>query len=85
MDAMNPNDFRRMFRMKRESFTKLETKLAEKLKINVQKGFNSSGSSISAKTRLAVTIRCLDGGSYQDICFSFGLDPSNFFNKRNAL
>ena len=85
MDAMNPNDFRRMFRMKRESFTKLETKLAEKLKINVQKGINSSGSSISVKTRLAATIRWLAGGSYHDICFSFGLDPSNFFNKRYVL
>ena len=45
----------------------------------------SSGSSISVRTRLAVTLRWLAGGSYLDICFGWGIASSTFYSDRGAL
>jgi hypothetical protein len=36
---------------------------------DAQKAVNSSGTPIHPKTRLAVTLRWLAGGSYVDLCF----------------
>ena len=56
-------EFERAFRMSREAFNELESSIAPKLTVNVIKGFNSSGSSISVRTRLCCTLRWLAGGN----------------------
>jgi hypothetical protein len=44
------------------------------------KAYNSPGSSIPMKTRLAVSLRWLAGGSYLDICFAWGIGHSTFYH-----
>jgi hypothetical protein len=46
---------------------------------------NSSGSFICTKTRLAVTLRWLAGGSHLDLCFAWGVAHSTFFSERGVL
>lgn len=49
------------------------------------KAQNSSGSAISARVRLAATLRSLAGGLYLDIPFAFGIAGSVFFNEDGVL
>jgi hypothetical protein len=49
------------------------------------KAYNSSGSSIPVKTRLAVSLRWLAGGSYLDICFAWGIGHSTFYHHDGIL
>jgi hypothetical protein len=71
MDRLDDSTFKRMFRVDRSTFDEIlvaiEPFLEEK---KVEKAINSSGRSISNKTRLAVTLRWLAGGSYIDLCFA---------------
>eukprot|EP01031_Cornospumella_fuschlensis_P030234 gene30234-36538_t len=77
--------FKRMFRMSRESFEKLENLVGQRLQVDQQHAINASGSAISIRTRLACTLRWLAGGSYHDIAGLFGVDPGNFFHPRGPL
>ncbi len=52
---------------------------------NEVKAKNSSGSSVTPKTRLAVTLRWLAGASHLDLCFAWGVAHSTFYSKRGVL
>ena len=86
MDRLDDSTFKRMFRVDRSTFDEIlvaiEPFLEEK---KVEKAINSSGSSISNKTRLAVTLRWLAGGSYIDLCFAWGVGKSTFYSERGVL
>jgi hypothetical protein len=86
MDRLDPTVFKRMFRVDRASFNVI-LELIEPFmeKRDEQKATNSSGCAISLKTRLAVTLRWLAGGSHLDICFAFGVANSTFFSHRGVL
>jgi len=75
-----------MFRVDHATFDeiliRIEPFLEEK---KVEKAINSSGSPISNKTRLAVTLRWLAGGSYIDLCFAWGISKSTFYSERGVL
>ena len=49
------------------------------------KACNSSGVPITSRTRLAVTLRWLAGGSYLDLCFAWGIGLSTFFSENGVL
>ena len=69
-----------VFRMTRVSFNKLLDLIKDQISPDEKQAKNSSGSAISAATKLGATIRFLAGGSYIDIAGLYGLDPNNFFN-----
>lgn len=78
--------FKKMFRLDRETFQSLLDLLdAHMEKKNEQKAINSSGSSISITTKLAMTLRWLAGGSYLDICFAFSVSVASFYSKDGCL
>lgn len=86
MDDLTAIEFKRMFRMDRDTFNELLEKITPELPIiNGKMGENSSGSSISNKTKLACTLRWLAGGSYIDICFAFGVAKTTFFETNGIL
>jgi hypothetical protein len=86
MDRLDKSTFKRMFRADRATFDEIlitiEPFLEEK---KVEKAINSSSSPISNKTRLAVTLRWLAGGSYIDLCFAWGISKSTFYSERGVL
>ena len=47
---------------------------------NEEMAIRSSGSSITNRTKLYVTLRWLAGGSYLDLCFAWGLSLSSFYD-----
>jgi hypothetical protein len=80
MDEMPDEIFRRMFRLDRATFDAHVILLTDHMRPrNEQKAINSSGSAISTKTRLAVSLRWLAGGSYLDICFAFAISHTSFY------
>ncbi len=83
MDFLDDAQFRRMFRMDRTAFHVLESKLesfiGERSDTSVRKARNSSGSHIEMRTKLAVALRWLAGGSYLDICFAWGISKTSFY------
>jgi hypothetical protein len=84
MDAIDDVQFRRMFRMSRRAFnillSKLNVFILEKDAMSIKQAINSSGSPIDNKTKLAVTLRFLAGGSYLDITFAFGISKTSFYD-----
>jgi hypothetical protein len=86
MDLLDTVMFKRMFRVDRETFGELMESTASFMKDrNAMKAANSSGSPITLKARLAVTLRWLAGASYLDLCFSFGIAPSTFYHPNGML
>ena len=77
--------FKNMFRIDKDTFEELLNQLRPYLQKNLRYATNSSGSSISVRTRLAVTLRWLAGGSYIDICFAWGIGYGTFFSSRGVL
>jgi hypothetical protein len=75
-----------MFRLDRKTFDEV-LHLIEPIMVerDAKKAINSSGSQISAKTRLAVTLRFLAGGSHIDLCFAWGIGYSTFYSDRGVL
>ena len=71
--------------MSRESFEDLEERLDPLIRRDEVKAKASSGSAISTRTRIAVTLRWLAGGSYIDLCFAWGIGYSTFFCQRGVL
>jgi len=73
--------FASMFRLSREGFEELLTLLTPFMyESRVLMAKASSGSNISLRTKLYVTLRWLAGGSYLDICFAWGISPSAFYS-----
>jgi hypothetical protein len=86
MDQLSERDFKKMFRMKRDSFNQLLELLENTFMIKDEiKAINSSGSLISNKTKLACCLRWMAGGSYLDICFAFHVSPGSFYNDDGIL
>ncbi len=85
MEHLSEKIFQRMFRMSRRSFKILEDMLKKEISVDERKAVNSSGSVISLRTRLAITLRWLAGGSFLDICFAFGVAPGSFFVEHGPL
>ena len=68
IDVVSDAFFQRMFRMDRNGFNQLLSRISPRLPMYDERmAINSSGSAISKKTRLACTLRWLAGGSYIDI------------------
>lgn len=86
MDRLDANVFKRMFRVDRSTFDDIleliSPVLVERDKV---KACNSSGTPISCKTRLAVTLRWLAGGSHIDLCFAWGIGYSTFYSDRGVI
>ena len=85
MASMSDFTFSRTFRMSRDGFYELLTKVHPILKRDSCKAINSSGSPVLPVTKLAATLRFLAGGSYLDIAAMFGLDDVNFFHPNYVL
>jgi DDE superfamily endonuclease len=86
MDGLSPNTFKKMFRVDRETFDEVMERITPFVKVpNEVKAFNSSGGPITLKTRLAVSLRWLAGGSYLDLCFAWGIAFSTFYHPTGVL
>jgi hypothetical protein len=73
-------DFRRMFRMDRDSFFEIVARIDGIIQKDAQRATNSSGSPISNVCRLAVTLRWLAGASYLDLCWAWGVARGTFYS-----
>jgi hypothetical protein len=83
MDQLDDTTFKHMFRVGGATFDEiLETITPYLDEKKSEKATNSSGSPISNKTRLAITLRWLAGGSYIDLCFAWGVATSIFYSER---
>ena len=86
MDRLDPSVFKKMFRLDWSSFDELlEIITPYLIHCNEARAKNSSGSCITPKTRLAVTLRWLAGASSLDLCFAWGVAHSTFFSDRRVL
>ena len=85
MEALSDSDFQSMFRIKREWFNLLLEAITPAILRNEDKARNSSGSVISPKTKLAVTLRWLAGGHYRDLMFSFGVSKAAIYSTSGIL
>lgn len=86
MDALSDCSFKKMFHIDCEMFDAILISITPFVKVpNETKAFNSSGGSIPLKTKLAVTLRWLAGGSYLDLCFAWGVAFSTFFHPNGVL
>jgi hypothetical protein len=85
MDQLSDTHFKRMFRLSRQAFDALLEKVSDLLVGEEEYGVYSSGSPITPKTKLAVALRWLAGGSFIDICFEFGIGFGGFFQDGGVL
>ncbi len=89
MSQLSDTSFTRMFRLDRKLFYSVLLPMIKPLVEPKSRGklnaMNSSGSFISAETRLAVTLRWLAGGSHLDICFAFGIGTGSFYHEDGIL
>ena len=87
MDSMSDSHFTRMFRLNRIAFQYLlhllDPLLSCKPSLHHQTYCNRGF--VTPKTRLAVTLRWLAGGSYLDICFAFGISTGTFYQDGGIL
>ena len=81
IDFLSEYDFAKLFRMKRSSFNKLLEAISPFLhSTDEEMARRSSGTNISKKTKLYCTLRWLAGGSYLDICLTFGVSKGSLFS-----
>jgi len=81
VDCLSEADFRKMFRMTREGFEELLTLVSPHLhQPNQRMASVSSGSHITQRTKLFVTLRYLAGASYLDLIFAWGISKAAFFS-----
>jgi len=86
MDHLDANMFKRMFRVDQYTFDEILEAITPFLdEKNAQKAINSSGSPVTNKTRLAVTLQWLAGSSYIDLCFAWGVTCSTFYSERGII
>lgn len=85
MDNLPDELVRRMFRVDRATFALLEAEIESFIQRDEVKAKASSGSAITTRTRLAVTLRWLAGGHYIDLCFAWGISKSAFYSDRGVL
>ena len=86
MDNLSASEFKRMFRLNREAFYWLllliKKDIEPKSSLRQHLHFDRE---ITAKTKLAITLRWLAGGSNLDICFAFGVATSTFYKSDGIL
>ena len=87
MDSLTDSQFTTMFRLNRQTFYWLLFKIKPLLtaKGSLYNNTYHSEHVVDVKTKLAVTLRWLAGGSYLDICFAFGLSNGSFFRNGGVL
>ena len=86
MEQLDPSIFKKLFRVDRSPFDEIVVLISPFLRQqDERKARNSSGSPISLRTRLAVTLRWLAGASHWDLCFAWGLSSSSFYSHRGVL
>ena len=86
MEQLDPSIFKKMFRVDRSTFDEIVVLISPFLRQqDERKARNSSGSPISLRTRLAVTLRWLAGASHWDLCFAWGLSSSSFYSPSSVL
>lgn len=85
MDSLEAQLFKRMFRVDYDTFYHVLDKIEPHFNLNVAKAINSSNQPIVLKTRLAVSLRWLAGGSYLDLCFAWGIATSTFYAEQGVL
>ena len=93
MDDLQDLSFRKAFRMNRCAFEELLQLLCTVCNVHSdtngigdpKQARNSSGSPVSMRTRLAVSLRWLAGGNYWDICGLYGVCPGSFYSERGPL
>jgi hypothetical protein len=85
MDKLDDSLFKRMFCVDRGTFNYILARLESFFPLSVTKAINSSGAVVPLKTRLAVTLRWLAGGSYLDLCFAWGLGVSMFYDSDHGI
>jgi hypothetical protein len=86
MDRLTPTVFKNMFRVDRPTFDEVLDSISPFISArDEQKAINSSGSVITMKTRLAVTLCWLAGGSYLDLCFAWGVSSSTFYHPEGII
>jgi hypothetical protein len=86
MDCLDANMFKRIFRVDPYTFDEiLEAVTPFSDERMAQKAINSSGSPVTNKTCLAVTLQWLAGESYIDLCFTWGVTHSTFYSERGII
>ena len=85
MDTLDSFTFKKMFRMDRITFDGILNSITSLIARNVTKAIAATGQPITSKTRLAVTLRWLAGGSFVDLCFVWGIARFTFFSDRGIL
>ena len=79
-------EFTRMFRLNRQCFNDLLAKITVVMpERNEAKAIASSGSAITNKIKLAITLRWLAGASYLDLMWGFKVSSSSIFNEDGIL
>lgn len=80
MEDCSDSEFKSMMRLDRATFEKLLSKISKRIESSIRnKAVASSGSVVTARTKLFCTLRWLAGGNYLDICHLFGVGKGTFF------
>ncbi|KAJ1443009.1 hypothetical protein B484DRAFT_462450 [Ochromonadaceae sp. CCMP2298] len=85
MDRLSDHIFLKTYRLDRASFNELVEQIDPLIRRVAVKATASSGSEIPTRTRLAVTLRWLGGGTWCDIVFTYGISCSVFYSDRGVL
>jgi hypothetical protein len=86
MEWLDDTVFKWMFHVDHPSFNELLDLISPFLPGHIEcKAAYSYGSSITVKTRLAVKLFFLAGGSYFDLHFAWGISYSTFYSNRCVL
>jgi hypothetical protein len=76
---LSDGDFRRVFRMQRNTFSSLLNVIRPDLERDEVMALRSSGGRIEPENRLALTLRLLAGASYLDAMMLFGISRSSCY------
>jgi hypothetical protein len=85
MNRLEAPLFKRMFRVDREPSSLFWKKIQVHFTSSEENVDNSSGQPVVLKTRLAVSLWWLAGGSYLDLCFAWGMVVSTFYAENGVL
>ena len=82
VEALSEKDFQRLYKVTRERFCLLENQIRDDVEPDEMGKYMavvSSGSYITSRTMLAVTLRYLAGSNVHDICLIHGVSDSAFY------
>ncbi len=81
VEHLSEGDFQKMFRMSRVGFEALLTMVSPHIHHpSEEMSHVSSGSPITHRTKLYVTLRYLAGASYLDLIFAWGISKAAFYS-----